>query len=168
MNSTRIDFVFEHAPEPWHMLVVFAAIAFVAWLGWRRYGPSAAGVAGVIGRVCRVGALIALVLLIAGPAWRTTTTTVLPGRVLVAVDRSASMARPDGPNKTPRIAAASVLAQELAKRGDQVPLTIDWRGIGGVPGGLDPVALATTPTSATGTRMKRMVIEGPRSSGCAS
>lgn len=151
MNSTRIDFVFEHAPEPWHMLVVLAAMAFVAWLGWRRYGPSAAGVAGTIGRLCRAGALIALVLLIAGPAWRSTTTTVLPGRVLVAVDRSASMARPDGPGKTQRIAAASALAQELAKRGEATPLTIDYRGIGGVPGGLDATTLLTTPPSATGS-----------------
>lgn len=151
MNSTRVDFVFEHAPEPWHMLVVLAAMAFVAWLGWRRYGPSAAGVAGTIGRVCRAGALIALVLLIAGPAWRSTTTTVLPGRVLVAVDRSASMARTDGPGKTQRIAAASALAQELAKRGEATPLTIDYRGIGGVPGGLDATTLLTTPPTATGS-----------------
>jgi hypothetical protein len=151
MNSTRVDFVFEHAPEPWHMLVVFVAMAFVAWLGWRRYGPSAAGVAGTIGRLCRAGALIALVLLIAGPAWRSTNTTVLPGRVLVAVDRSASMARPDGPGKTQRIAIASVLAQELAKRGEATPLTIDYRGIGGVPGGLDAATLVTTPPSATGS-----------------
>ena len=39
--------------------------------------------------------------------------------------RSASMARPDGPGKTQRIAAASALAQELAKRGDEVPLRND-------------------------------------------
>ncbi|HEX3134478.1 MAG TPA: hypothetical protein VHX44_12950, partial [Planctomycetota bacterium] len=151
MNSTRVDFVLEHAPEPWHMLVVLVAMAFVAWLGWRRYGPSAAGIAGTIGRVCRAGALIALVLLIAGPAWRSTTTTVLPGRVLVAVDRSASMARTDGPGKTPRIAAATALAQELAKRSDAAPLTIDWRGIGGVPGGFDSATLVTTVPSATGS-----------------
>lgn len=151
MNSTSVDFVFEHASEPWHMLVVIASMAFVAWLGWRRYGPSAHGVAGIIGRLCRAGALIALVLLIAGPAWRTTTTTVLPGRVLVAVDRSASMARPDGPGKAQRVAAASALAQELAKRGDATPLTIDYRGIGGVPGGLDAKELATTPPTATGS-----------------
>jgi len=151
MNSTRVDFVFEHAPEPWHMLVVLVAMAFVAWLGWRRYGPSAAGTAGIVGRLCRAGALIALVLLIAGPAWRSTITTVLPGRVLVAVDRSASMARTDGPGKSPRIAAAAALAQELAKRGDAAPLTIDWRGIGGIPGGLDPATLVTTAPSATGS-----------------
>jgi hypothetical protein len=151
MNSTRVDFVFEHAPEPWHMLVVLAAMAFVAWLGWRRYGPSAAGLAGTIGRLCRAGALIALVLLIAGPAWRSTTTTVLPGRVLVAIDRSASMARADGPGKTQRIAAASALAQELAKRGEATPLTVDFRGIGGVPGGLDAATLMTTAPSATGS-----------------
>ena len=151
MNSTRVDFIFEHAPEPWHMLVVFAAMAFVAWLGWRRYGPSAAGVAGIFGRLCRAGALIMLVLLIAGPAWRSTTTTVLPGRVLVAIDRSASMARADGPEKTQRIAAASALAQALAKRSEATPLTIDFRGIGGVPGGLDATTLMTTPPSATGS-----------------
>jgi hypothetical protein len=151
MNSTRTDFVFEHAPEPWHMLLVLAAMAFVAWLGWRRYGPSTGGVAGTIARACRAAALVALVLLIAGPAWRTTTTTVLPGRVLVAVDRSASMARSDGPGRAPRVHAASALMRELIARGGQTPLTIDVRGIGGVPGGLDAQELATTPATATGT-----------------
>ena len=87
---------------------------------------------------------MALVLLIAGPAWRSTTTTVLPGRVLVAVDRSASMARTDGPGKTQRVAMASAVAQALEKRNEKSPLTVDFRGIGGVPGGLDAKTLATT------------------------
>ncbi len=151
MNSTHIDFVFEHAPEPWHMLAVLLAMAFVAWLGWKRYGPTVPGAAGTIARGCRAGALVALVLLIAGPAWRSTTTTVLPGRVLVAIDRSASMARKDGPGALPRIAAATALAQELAKRGEATPLTVDYRGIGGMPGGLDPLVLATTTPTATGS-----------------
>ena len=149
--STSVDFVFEHAPEPWHMLVVLAAMIFVAWLGWRRYGPSAPGTAGIIGRCCRSAALVALVLLIAGPAWRSTTTTVMPGRVLVAVDRSASMARTDGPGKTQRVAIVSAIAQALEKRSEKIPLTADFRGIGGVPGGLDAKNLALTAPSASGS-----------------
>lgn len=150
-TATSVDFVFEHAPEPWHLLVVLAAMVFVAWLGWRRYGPSAPGTAGIIGRCCRAAALVALVLLIAGPAWRSTTTTVLPGRVLVAVDRSASMARADGPGKTPRVAMVSAIAQALEKRSEKIPLTADFRGIGGVPGGLDAKNLVLTAPSASGS-----------------
>ena len=150
-TATSVDFVFEHAPEPWHLLVVLAAIVFVAWLGWRRYGPSAPGTAGIIGRCCRSAALVALVLLIAGPAWRSTTTTVLPGRVLVAVDRSASMARADGPGKTPRVAMVSAIAQALEKRNEKIPLTADYRGIGGVPGALDAKNLVLTAPSASGS-----------------
>jgi hypothetical protein len=151
MNSTRVDFILENAPEPWHALVVLALMGLVAWIGWRRYGPAAEGVAGTIGRLCRVGALVALVLLVAGPAWRSTTTTVLPGRVLVAVDRSASMGRSDGPGQAPRIAAASALARELAARGDAAPLNVEFRSIGGVSGTIDATELARVPLSATGS-----------------
>ncbi len=151
MNATATDFVFEHAPASWHMLVVIAAIVLVAWFAWKRYGPTAPGIAGGFARWCRVAAMVALVLLIAGPAWRTTTTTILPGRVLVAIDRSASMSRTDGTLAAQRIEAASALARALHNRPDTQPIAVEYRGIGGTPGGIDGDTLRTTTLSANGT-----------------
>jgi uncharacterized membrane protein len=151
MNSTATDFVFEHAPASWHLLVVVAAITLVAWFAWKRYGPTANGFVGIFARCCRVAAMVALVLLIAGPAWRTTTTTILPGRILVAIDRSASMNRSDGTLAVPRIEAASALARALSDRPDSQPLAIEYRGIGGTLGGIDGEKLRTNRLTASGT-----------------
>ncbi len=165
MNATSVDFVFEHAPASWHMFIIFAAIILVSWFAWKKYGPSASGFAGKFARCCRVAAMIAVILLIAGPAWRTTTTTILPGRVIVAIDRSASMGRTDSSLAAPRIAAATALAQALEKRPDTQPLTIDFRGIGGVPGGIDAETVrketltTTGASSALGDDLARLVAD---------
>ena len=164
------SFILEHAPEPWQALLALVAAAFLAWWGWRRYGPHAAGGAGALARLCRAAGLVALVALIAGPAWRTTTTSHLPGRVLVAIDRSASMARSDwapgpGAARLPRIAAATALATALAKVEGERGLAVEYHAIGALSGPLDAAALRSGPPPATGAsspladELERLVAE---------
>jgi hypothetical protein len=152
-HVTGDRFTFANLPAPWMVpLVLVVAIAF-AWWGWRRYGPAPKGFAGTLARTCRALALALLVLAVAGPAWRRTTVTDLPYRIVVAVDRSASMARPDGPGGVPRIAAAAALARGLDQRQQADPLlAVEWRAIGGVDGGgaIDPAALRAGTLSAPG------------------
>ena len=150
-TSITSDFVFEHAGEPWHVLAFLVLAAGLAWWGWRRYGQTAPGALGVLARVCRTAGLVVLALIIAGPAWQRTTTLTLPGRLLVAVDRSASMARTDGPGGTPRIAAASVLARDLAAAAAGRHLIVDYRSIGNVSGAIAESELIAGPVSATGS-----------------
>jgi hypothetical protein len=149
-------FTFANLGEPWLVPVVLALAVAVAWWGWRRYGPAPGGLAGTLARTCRALALAALVLAAAGPALRRTTVTDLPFRTVVAIDRSASMARADGPGGLPRIAAAAALAQGLdARQAADRLLTVEYRAIGGVDaggagGGIDPVALRAGKLSAPG------------------
>jgi uncharacterized membrane protein len=151
MNTTTTDFIFEHAPASWHIFFILAAAGIVAYVAWKKYGVAAPGFAGLIGRLCRVAALVGLVIFIAGPAWRTTTTTVVPGRVLIAVDRSASMGRTDGPQSQSRLVMASQLANELAKRSPDKPLLLDYRSVGGVVGNLDADELRKNAPTALGS-----------------
>lgn len=128
------EFFWQHTTEPWHVLAYGVLAAVLAWWAWRRYGPSPQGIAGRIARVCRVAAVIWLVMMIAGPAWRTTATTTLPGRVLVAVDRSASMARDDGEGRQPRIGMAKQLVKELERIAPERQLLLDFQSVGGLDG----------------------------------
>jgi hypothetical protein len=150
-STTATDFVFEHAGEPWHVALFLAIAVGLAWWGWRRYGPTAPGSAGTLARLCRAAALVVLALIVAGPAWQTTTTSTLPGRVLVAVDRSASMARRDGPGGATRIAVAGQLAQQLAQAAAKRHLVVEYRSIGGVDGAIAEADLLKAPLPATGT-----------------
>src|SRR5436309_2311754 len=110
VTTTRTAFAWQHAPEPWHQLLFALGAIALAWWAWRRYGPAPARALGVVARLCRVAAIVLAVAMVMGPAWRTTATTVLPARIAVAIDRSASMGREDGPGRRPRIASASELA----------------------------------------------------------
>lgn len=162
---TRTEFHFERTGAPWHLLAWLALAIALVWWAWRRYGPAPAGVAGRIARLCRAAAMVVLVAMLAGPAWRTTATTEVPGRVLIAVDRSASMARSDGPDGAPRIAAATTLQQALATA-DRRRLALDWQALGGVAGTIAPEELAaglaaTGATSPLGEELLRLV-EGGR------
>lgn len=149
--TTASEFVFERADEPW-LVLIFAVLAVAAaWWAWRGYGPAAPGRAGLISRLFRAAGLVALVALVAGPAWKTTTTTIQPGRVLVAVDRSASMARRDGTLGAPRIAAASALARALGAVAAKRQLLVDYRAIGGVAGPIPSAELLPGPPAASGT-----------------
>ena len=149
-------FAFANLSAPWLVPVVLAVAVALAWWGWRRYGPAPKGFAGTLARGCRALALFLLVLAVAGPAVRRTTVTDLPYRVVVAVDRSASMARTDGPGGTERILAATALAKGLDRRQAADPLlAVEWRAIGGVSttdagGGVDPVALRAGTLTAPG------------------
>ena len=164
MNGTATEFIFANAPEPWHALLVLLLAGGLAWFAWRRYGPGAGGAAGMAARLCRAVAIALLVLMAAGPSWRTTTTTVLPGRVLIAVDRSASMARTDGPGNRPRIAAASDLHAALMVSPAAKRLVIDWQAIGGMAGPLSDAELvkgldATGAASPLADELARLVAE---------
>ena len=164
MNGTATEFVFANAPEPWHALLVLLLAGGLAWFAWRRYGPGASGAAGVASRLCRAAAIALLVLMAAGPSWRTTTTTVLPGRVLIAVDRSASMARTDGPGNRARIAAATDLHAALVASPAAKRLVIDWQAIGGLAGPISDAELvkgldATGAASPLADELARLVAE---------
>jgi hypothetical protein len=149
-TSTSGDFVFEHAGEPWHVLAFLVLAVALAWWGWKRYGETAPGAIGQLARLCRTAALVVLALIIAGPAWMRTTTSTLPGRLLVAVDRSASMARTDGPGGSARIAAASTLASALHAAAAGRHLVVEYRAIGGISGAIAESELIKGPLSATG------------------
>ncbi len=157
-------FTFAHLPAPWLVPVVLVAAVVAAWWGWTRYGPAPGGpLAGHLARGCRAAGLALLVLFAAGPAWRTTTTTVTPGSLLIAVDGSASMAVADGPGGTPRIAAAGELAELLTARIDPSRAAVRWSLIsaGEHSGDLDPAALAgltaSGPASPLADDLERLV-----------
>jgi hypothetical protein len=136
-HAVTQTFAFEHLGAPWLVLpLVAAAVAIAVW-SWRRYGPAPEGFAGLIARACRAAALALAVIILAGPALRRTVTTDLPYRAVVAIDRSASMARTDGANGTPRIAQATDLARQLeALKATNPLLAVDYRSIGGVAGAI--------------------------------
>ncbi|HYE04942.1 MAG TPA: hypothetical protein VEL07_05395 [Planctomycetota bacterium] len=150
VTRTHTSFTWQHAPEPWHQLLFLLAAIAAGWWAWRRYGPTAKGAPGTIARLCRVAALVLVIGMLAGPAWRTTATTVLPARVAVAIDRSASMARADAPGERPRIDLAQDLARELAAVVEPRGLALSFHGVGGVPGELASAALIAAPPMASG------------------
>lgn len=147
----RIDFHWEHIGAEWHLLLYLLAALGLAWWAHRRYGPGPAGWSGRIARGCRWLTIVLLVVMVAGPAWRNTSTTAIPGRLLVAVDHSASMARTDTPDERPRIAVASDLAVALQSLATTRHLLQEWRAIGGIDDAVDAVGLATTFANATGS-----------------
>lgn len=146
------DFIFAHLSRPWLVPLVLAAACAAAWWGWRRYGPTpGTRLTGVIARSCRAAGLALLVLLAAGPALRTTTTTVTPGSLLLAVDGSASMALADGPGGAPRLAAAASLVEALTPQLDPTRAGAAWSlvCIGADSGrDIDPATLLTARTAA--------------------
>lgn len=142
-------FVLQYA-SGWHLYVAVAATALLAWWSWRRYGPAPVGWAGRIARTCRVVAFALIILALTGPAWRTVTTATVPGRLLVLVDHSASMAREDGPGGQPRILSALSLYQALESRLPSLETEVIWRAIGEVSGGVEPGAF--TADQAVGRR----------------
>lgn len=165
-TQTRVDFHWEHIGEGWHILVYLTVALILAWWARRRYGPAPAGWVGRLARGCRIATIITLVALIAGPAWRHTSITAIPGRLLLAVDRSASMDRPDGPNGQPRIAIAQSLASELGEIQHQQNVLLDWRSFGGTTDAIDPATVAhqqlTTPgaQSPLGDELARLADPG--------
>ena len=113
------DFIFSHLNRPWLVPLVLVAAVAAAWWGWRRYGPAPGSrLTGILARSCRSAGLALLVLLAAGPALRTTTTTVTPGSLVIAIDGSASMAVADGPAGAPRLAVAADLVDALTPHVD--------------------------------------------------
>lgn len=154
MATTRTHFYWANAPEGWQQFALLLLAVGLGWWAWRRYGPAPLGATGAIARLCRVTAAALAVALIAAPSWRTTTITVLPAKVVVAVDRSASMQRqdwqatPDAPVQA-RSAAAGELHRALSAIAGPRQLTLDWQSIGGVSGTLTAAELASGP-SATG------------------
>jgi hypothetical protein len=144
--ASEAAFAWEHLGQPWHAAVLLAAAAGAgAWV-WRRYGPAAPGWWGRWSRLARTAGAVLLVVLLGGPVLRTTTTTWEPARLVVAVDRSASMARTDGPGSAPRAAAATALARLLAALpADRV--AVSWQAVGDGVRPWDPADVAP-PTGA--------------------
>ncbi|MDA3959487.1 MAG: hypothetical protein PF961_01760 [Planctomycetota bacterium] len=150
MAAEHAEFVFANAPG-W-LGYLFAILAFaLGWWAWRRYGPAPSGIAGRIARICRVAALVLVVVLLAGPALRQTTVSSEPGTIVVAVDRSASMARDDGVNGSQRIAAAVELKAQLDELQAMRNVRIAWYGIGNGVTAIDP------------TKLDELDAQGPRS-----
>ena len=120
-------FIFANLPRPWLVPVVLA-VAIAAGVGaWRRYGPAPGGpITGRIARTSRALALALLVLLAAGPAWRSTDTTITPGTLVIAVDGSASMAQTDLADNRPRIAMAADVRQALQPLIDPTHTDVHW------------------------------------------
>ena len=148
-------FIFTNLPRPWLVPVVLAlAIAAAVW-SWRRYGPAPGGrVTGLIARGSRALAMSLLVLMVAGPAWRSTATTITPGTLFVAVDGSASMAQADLSGDRPRIALADELHQALQPVIDPTHTDLHWSLVcaGTQDGEVEPKAFAAkAATLATGT-----------------
>ena len=137
--------VFAHLGTGWLVPLVLACAIAVAWWAWRTYGPAPGqGLTAAIARASRACGLALLVLLAAGPGWRTASTTVTPGTLVVAVDASASMALTDGPAGQPRIAAAGRLGEALTARVDPRQATLRWSLVAaaGRNGDVDPTVLA--------------------------
>lgn len=164
-DGTVRELVFANLPEPWMVPVVVALAVAAGWWSWRRYGPLPGESRRLVAHAARLGRVAALALIIlaaAGPAWRTTTSTVLPGRVVVAIDGSASMAASDGPGGAARIASAVALANALAAPGRN--LDVDYRVLctantGGTrvsPADL-PALVASGPTTPLGDELDRLV-----------
>jgi hypothetical protein len=154
-------FGWNHLGAPWHAAIVLALALAVAVWGWRRYGPAPAGAFGHIARLCRSTALALVVLLIAGPSWYRSESTWLPGRLLVAVDRSASMERSDADGGRTRSAAAADLAKRLSRL-DPTRVAVEVHAIGGVADRLDAAGLdaaAQGPDSPLGADLDRLVAE---------
>lgn len=151
LSAGPSGFVFAHLPSGWLVPVLLAAAIAAAWWGWKRYGPPPGSrLAGLTARACRALGLALLVLMAAGPAWRTASTTVTPGSLVVAVDGSASMAVEDGPGGSARITGATQLAAALRDRIDPANASVRWSLIaaGDRSGDLDPTTIA--PASAIG------------------
>jgi hypothetical protein len=133
-------------------VLAYAGLAIaLGWWALKRYGPAPQGLAGRLAKLCRVAAQVLAVVMLAGPAWRTTATTAIPGRVLVAVDRSASMARADLGDHRARIAAASDLRHAVDGLAAGRHLVVDWQSVGGVAGALDGADFAAGPLTTPGS-----------------
>jgi len=132
-EQTSVDFALQHA-DGWQVWIYILVAIFTCYWAWRRYGPTPPGFGGHLARVCRIGALVAIVALLTGPMWRITTTTTIPGRLIVAVDASSSMGREDW-REGPRIDAAAELRRALeAKLEERDDLRVGYHRIGGRSG----------------------------------
>jgi len=150
-HAVTQSFVFENLPQSWLILPLLALAAALAWWSWKRYGPAPKGAIGVLAKLCRAAALAVCVLILAGPAWKRVTTSELPYHILVAVDRSASMSRADGPQGQTRISQAGALATALEALKPANPLlAITYQAIGGVHGAIDPKDLLAGTLTAPG------------------
>ena len=160
-------FIFTNLPRPWLVPVVLAVAITAAVWAWRRYGPPPGGrITGLIARGCRALAMALLVVVAAGPAWRSTATTVTPGTLVVAVDGSASMAQLDLPSESgtgrPRIALAADLQQALVPVIDPQHTDVRWSLVcaGTRDGNLDPAALSTGDVAALATGVASPIADG--------
>ena len=156
-TASVVTYTFTHLGAPWQGALVLIGAAVAAWWGWTRYGPAPTAPWGVFARLCRALALALAVLLLAGPARVTTDTVSTPGRAVVAIDASLSMAAADGDaaGRT-RLAVAGDLHRALADG----RLGPEFRVIGGVAGAYQPAtATATGGISALGDDLDRIVGE---------
>ena len=140
--------VFAWATEPWQFLVLMAVALAAGWMSWRWYGPRVPGWQGTVAAAARVLAVVSCILLAAGPSWQTTTREQSVGQLLVAVDRSASMARTDyvpvvsdatnagssaltdSATPLPRIHAAYQVQQQLVADQRNAEMRLDWFSLG--------------------------------------
>lgn len=161
--ETLSELVFANLAAGWLVPLLLATAILAAWWGWTRYGPlpdPQRRWPGILARGCRAFALALLVLAAGGPAWRRVSSEVSPGRVVVAVDCSASMAVADGPDGSPRLAAAAALQRALAARSD---LQLEWWTVCTTTGArsVDPETIprlaAEGPASPLGDELYRLV-----------
>lgn len=145
----QMSLIFAHA-QGWYIYLYVAVALVVCWWSWRRYGPRPAQPWGSLARVCRVIAIAVVICALAGPSWRSVTTTITPGRLVVAVDRSASMTRQDGIHGQSRMSIAQDLYRALDARREHLQAALDWQSIGAVSGSFDPSTLNVD--DATGQR----------------
>ncbi len=135
--AAETTLVFQHLPATWLVPVLLALAGTAAWWGWRAYGPTPGGpLTGRLARGARALALALVVLALGGPALRATWNEEGPGRLVVAVDTSASMAVADRDGK-PRKDLIPALAKALAERIPADQAAITWAAIGG-HGPVDP------------------------------
>lgn len=149
-TTSRTEFYWERTGADWHVLAYVLLAIGLSWWALRRYGPAPQGFSGRLAKTCRVAAVIVAVIMLAGPAWRTTATTAIPGRVLVAIDRSASMARTDMPGLRPRGAAASDVYKAIAALAATRNMLVDWQSVGGVAGAIEARDFTNGSPSTTG------------------
>jgi hypothetical protein len=154
----HVDFVLEHATG-WSIYLYLGLLLLLGWWAWARYGPTPAGASGFVTRLARLLAIVAVVALLTGPAWRRTRTSTIPGKLVVAIDTSPSMARTDGPGGAERIAVARQLVAAIDRYRQTHDLEVAYYRLGRGATPLDPAAAATVTADGTGSPLGRELEE---------
>lgn len=159
MADATLSFAFARLDEPWQVAALLACAAAAAWAAWRWYGPRAPGALGVVARSARAAAMALLVLLLGWPALSRTDTAATPGELALALDTSASMARPDQAGGGTRLDAGLRLLAALREQEAQRRMRVAAFGLDATGGPLAPAPAADGETSPLGDALAAIALE---------